>query len=150
MPEATVDIFDIADSLLDAKLDPEALDSRDLIKARDEAREEVSTVHDLSTLQPWEITEWREDRQRLAQLVSAIDEIERETGDEFPYGVHYIQSDKFVEYAQEFAEDIGAIETTPSNPQWPTQHIDWKAAADELKMDYTEIDIAGQSFLFRS
>lgn len=59
-------------------------------------------------------------------------------------GVYFIDEDYFVEYAKEFAHDIGAID---SDTTWPATHIDWDAAADELRMDYTEVEFEGNSYL---
>ena len=60
------------------------------------------------------------------------------------HGVYFIDEDYFVEYAKEFAHDIGAID---SDTTWPATHIDWDAAADELRMDYTEVEFDGNSYL---
>lgn len=48
--------------------------------------------------------------------------------------------------AQELADDIGAID---SNAKWPLNHIDWEAAAEELKMDYTEVNFNGTTYYIR-
>ena len=53
----------------------------------------------------------------------------------------------FEEYAQEFAEDIGAIGKTL---EWPAYCINWEHAAKELKMDYSEVTIDGHGYYFRS
>lgn len=53
-------------------------------------------------------------------------------------GLTLIHDRYFTEYARELAKDIGAIERKAN---WPLNHIDWKAAADELKHDYTEVDV---------
>lgn len=50
-------------------------------------------------------------------------------------------------YAQELAEDIGAISR---DMQWPLNCIDWEQAADELEMDYSSVEIEGVEYLFRS
>ena len=39
------------------------------------------------------------------------------------------------DYAQELAEDNGAISS--SDASWPNTCVDWKQAARELQMDYT-------------
>lgn len=49
------------------------------------------------------------------------------------YPVTLIRDSYFEEYAMEFASDIGAIS---NDAKWPCTHIDWKAAADDLKQDY--------------
>jgi len=58
-----------------------------------------------------------------------------------------IHDDYFEEYAQELAEDIGAI---GSNAPWPTHHIDWEAAADALKMDYIRIQFGDNDYWMRA
>ena len=62
-------------------------------------------------------------------------------------GVALIRDEYFVTYAQELAEDLGAIDRTAA---WPACHIDWDAAADSLKIDYTQADFAGQTYWMRS
>jgi hypothetical protein len=59
-------------------------------------------------------------------------------------GLYFIDEDYFVEYAKEFAYDVGAID---SDAVWPCTHIDWDAAADELRMDYTEVEYEGSTYL---
>ena len=58
-----------------------------------------------------------------------------------------IRGSYFVEYAQELAEDLGALNTITS---WPNRWIDWERAADELKTDYTAIDFDGVEYFIRS
>lgn len=53
----------------------------------------------------------------------------------------------FTEYAQQLADDIGAIN---KDATWPSCHIDWEAAAASLKKDYTEVDFGGAAFLMRA
>lgn len=53
----------------------------------------------------------------------------------------------FEGYAQELAEDIGAI---GKDNQWPLYCIDWKHAAEELQMDYSEVEVDGKTYYFRS
>lgn len=66
--------------------------------------------------------------------------------EDWKYGSTLISDDYFEEYAEEFAYDIGAISR---EADWPISHIDWKAAADELKQDYTEVDFDGNSYWVR-
>jgi len=53
----------------------------------------------------------------------------------------------FTEYAQELAEEIGAI---GRDAQWPVYCIDWEWAARELKMDYTSARVNGTTYYFRA
>jgi len=61
-------------------------------------------------------------------------------------GLYFIDEDYFVQYAMEFAEDIGVVFDGVS---WPCTHIDWEAAADELRMNYTEVEYEGNTYLVR-
>ena len=56
-----------------------------------------------------------------------------------------INDDNWVEYAQQLADDASGVKE-----DWPHRHIDWDAAADELKLDYTEVRYGGNSFLMRT
>ena len=66
---------------------------------------------------------------------------------DWKYGAALIHDDYFLEYAQELAEDIGAIDP---NATWPTYHIDWEAAADALKMDYIRIQFGDNDYWIRA
>lgn len=66
---------------------------------------------------------------------------------EWGYGITFIRETYFEDYARELAEDIGAISRDES---WPLNHIDWESAADELKIDYSELDIDGIKYYYRS
>lgn len=51
---------------------------------------------------------------------------------------------EFTNYAMEFAYDIGAADR---DAMWPP--IDWDHAAEELKMDFTEVEFGGHTYLTR-
>lgn len=61
-------------------------------------------------------------------------------------GVSLINEEYFQTYAEEFANDIGAIN---SQQPWPCNCIDWIKAADELLQDYIGADYDGTTFYFR-
>lgn len=85
-----------------------------------------------------------EERAELAELTEIIEE-----GSGIPdwtYGVVLIPEYQFEDYARELANDIGAIDRDAG---WPVDYIDWALAADALKMDYTEIEIRGVTYLGR-
>ncbi|MGD9670265.1 MAG: hypothetical protein AB7U75_14705 [Hyphomicrobiaceae bacterium] len=74
-----------------------------------------------------------------------VDEVTQSCGD-WQHEV-LISESYFKEYAQELAEDIGAVNR---NADWPNNCIDWDAAAEQLKMDYTEVDFDGKAYWIRS
>jgi hypothetical protein len=72
---------------------------------------------------------------------------EAEGSPDWTYGETLIRESYFEDYARELAEDIGAIDPKAN---WPLNHIDWEAAADELKGDYMEVDFDGVSYYIRA
>ena len=56
-----------------------------------------------------------------------------------------INEDNWVEYAQEYADGLGGV-----TDEWPHRHIDWEAAAETLREDYTEVQFSGNSFYVRT
>lgn len=66
---------------------------------------------------------------------------------DWSHGEALIRDDYFEEYAQQFADDIGAIN---SDASWPNNCIDWERAARELQMDYTSVDYGGVTYWMRS
>jgi hypothetical protein len=86
----------------------------------------------------------------LQRLNALLDELRGNGGDEewrdAWYPVTLIRESYFTEYAQELADDIGAID---SNAGWPTAHIDWNAAADALLVDYSAVMFDGVEYYYR-
>jgi hypothetical protein len=110
------------------------IDTRDLIAWRDWCMVGVSSIEEI------------EDEDERAD-VEAINEIEEAGLADFAYGETLVREDYFETYAEELAGEIGAIS---SEAQWPLTHIDWKAAAAELAMDYTEVEWDGATYYARA
>ena len=66
--------------------------------------------------------------------------------DDWEHGATLIRERHFVKYAEQLADDIGAIDL---NHKWPLNHIDWEAAAEELQGDYCEVDFDGETYFVR-
>jgi hypothetical protein len=87
----------------------------------------------------------------LRSLRAILEDLKGNGGDEewrdHWYPVTLIREDYFEDYARELASDIGAL----SGPEmrWPHNHIDWKAAAEELTQDYTSCTIEGNDYYYR-
>jgi hypothetical protein len=71
-----------------------------------------------------------------ADELKDLKELAEECGNFWDDGTTLILDSYFKSYAQELAEDIGAISDFSS---WPASCIDWDQAADELKQDYTQV-----------
>jgi antirestriction protein len=99
----------------------------------------------IERLQYLEIEPDEDEAAELAILQEFADEAEGYAAD-WHYGETFIRDSYFTEYAQELAEDIGAIDREYS---WPASHIDWTAAAEALQQDYSAIELDGVTFWTR-
>ena len=117
------------------------LDVRDLI----ERFEELENTKDT---EPDELDE--EDFADYEQLKNFLDEMKGYGGDHVWRGDWYpvtlIRDSYFEDYAQELAEDIGAIN---SDMSWPNNCIDWEQAARELQMDYNAFEYGDVTYWAR-
>lgn len=104
------------------------IDSRDVIERIAELEADEERTEDES--------------EELAALQALAEEASQYAPD-WEYGV---RDSYFEEYARELADDIGAMDR---NANWPLCHIDWEAAADSLKMDYTSVDFDGVTYWVR-
>jgi hypothetical protein len=86
-----------------------------------------------------------DEREELRVLRALQDEAEGYSED-WRYGATLIRDSYFKDYAQELAEDIGAIDKAAT---WPARCIDWDEAARELQMDYTSVDFDGVTYWVR-
>lgn len=76
-------------------------------------------------------------------------ETEASASPDWQYGEALIRDSYFEEYAREFAEDIGAIQSDLAN-RWPYTCIDWKGAAEELQADYRDVNFDGVTYWIRA
>lgn len=122
------------------------IDSRDVIARIDELVEERdSYIED----NEGETPDWVEHYPDEAEELTALEELASEAEGYAPdwhHGETLIRDSYFVEYAEQLADDIGAVN---SEAGWPNSHIDWDAAADDLKQDYTAVDFAGETYWIR-
>jgi hypothetical protein len=116
----------------------DVIDSRDVIERIEELEGEVSQ-DDIDNLVE------SDDATELAALRELASEAEGYCPD-WKYGATLIRDSYFKTYAQELADDIGAV---PDNASWPCTCIDWDQAARELQMDYTSVEFDGVTYWVR-
>jgi antirestriction protein len=107
------------------------IDSRDVIERIAELTEDEDRTED--------------ETEELEALSALADNAEGYAPD-WRYGETLIRDSYFVTYAQELADDIGAIDSKAS---WPLTCIDWEQAARDLRMDYTAVDFGGVTYWVR-
>lgn len=125
-------LVDERDELADLIADPDIAQSE-----KDKAVDRIAEIN--ATLEDPEDP----DNERREALLELQDEI----GDEFMHGATMIREDTFELYAQELADDIGAID---HDAGWPATCIDWEKAARELAMDYSLITWDGHDWYVRA
>lgn len=67
-------------------------------------------------------------------------------GSDWNDGMTIVVDGAFEDYAEQVARDVGLIDDTDG---WPLYHIDWAAAADSLKRDYSEATVNGTVYYAR-
>lgn len=125
------------------------LDSRDLAARQQEIEDEYELDYEVYT-GPAEfaahIRETDEDVADEYELLYAVNEDGRATfgaGDWDEGAVILVLDDYFEDYAEQLASDIGAIS---DDAGWPLSFIDWSAAADALRQDYTSFTYDGHEY----
>ena len=122
------------------------IDSRDVIARIEELEADMEDMPPHSA-PVWDNPDYEgwEEREELSILRALA--IEGEGSPDWEHGETLIHHRYFAEYAQELAEDIGAI---AHDAQWPLGYIDWTAASDALKIDYLSVDFDGQEYWIRA
>jgi antirestriction protein len=110
------------------------------VNPSDDIIDSRSVIDDIDELEA--LDERDDDEEAVLAALKALAE-QGETLADWQYGETLIRDSYFTEYAKDLADDIGAIDR---DANWPLTHIDWEAAADDLKQDYTELDFDGVAY----
>ena len=120
------------ETLADAQDDTSALGESDVNDARGEVDKAKTALSD-----------WDDDNgEELTALLALAGEAEGYASD-WKDGSTLVRNSYFVEYAQQLADDIGAIN---KDARWPNDCIDWDKAAEELQQDYTAVEFDGVTY----
>lgn len=139
------------------------LDSRDLIEKREELKqqvlddfnekfeysqkEEISEI--LFLIDDSDVVVFLECWEDELKEIEDIDNLESEvSSSEWDYGITFIPEDEFEEYCKELVKDCGFI--SRDTPMLIQNNIDWAGVAEDMKMDYSEVEFRGVSYLYRS
>lgn len=121
------------DSHRDVNNSEDILDSRDIIARIKELEFGQENAKDIS---------FDQEEQDELRILKALAE-EGASAPDWEHGETLIRDSYFRAYAEELAEDVCEM---PSDVKWPYTHIDWDAAAEELKMDYFIVDFDGVEY----
>lgn len=116
----------------------------------DENEEEIASCREALEEAEQELADW-DGHDELSALSTLLDELKGYGGEHQWQGDWYpvtlIEEGYFTEYAQELAEDMGSVNR---DAPWPQTFIDWDAAAEALKMDYSEVEYDGMTYYYRA
>lgn len=141
------------DDAPDVSESDDIIDSRDVIKRIEiyrEALEAAGIDPDETTVENFD-PDSREDGAEIVELLEefgalkALEDDGENCGD-WEYGATLVRDSYFEDHARDLADDIGA---TNRDAKWPNNHIDWDAAAEELKGDYTSVTFKGVTYWIR-
>ena len=83
--------------------------------------------------------------EELEELEALKDEVSNNSDEGFKYGIQLIHEDDIDDYLHELLIDCGYI---PKDlPSWI--EIDWNATYDNMKQDYSKIELNGNTFYVR-
>ena len=140
----TIDTRDLAERR--EALKQEILDS--FLETFEHYAEQTETFEDI-LFEVEEIQSWKEgfedELKEIEEIDTLEDEINSYAGDNFDDGVYLIDADDFEDFVEQDLEDLGYI---PKDfPTWI--EIDWKATANNVQQDYTEVEFRGTTYLYR-
>jgi hypothetical protein len=128
----------------------DVIDSRDVIARIEELREEIKEIEgedfDAAKVAIGEIDDPvpGELREELTKLEALAAEASGYAPD-WEHGETLIRDSYFTDYAEELCKDCGAL---PRDiPHYI--EIDWEKTADNIRVDYTEVDYDGVSYWIR-
>ena len=130
------------------------IDSRQVIERIDELTEAIGETDacvqadgdECHCGMPLDSHDVDEERDELAALKALAEEAS--TSPDWTYGEALVRDSYFKTYAEELADDIGAVDQDLSN-RWPYTYIDWEQAARELQQDYMAVDYDGVMYWIR-
>ena len=142
-----IDTRDIQDRIDEIESDIESLEEEisELSEEIDELDEDDSGNKNEIDLKLDDIEDKRGQIEDLQEELSMLLDVKQEVP-EFSYGETLIHENYWVEYVQELCEDCGYI--SKDFPYWI--EIDWEATAKNVAMDYSTIELDGNTYYFRS
>ncbi|QIK18319.1 hypothetical protein G7968_07695 [Ralstonia solanacearum] len=134
----------------------DVIDSRDVIARIEELEDtEATLLINVEKGLPSAVADheaWKsgDEGQELTKLKALAEQCEG-YGD-WGHGETLIHEDHFVKYIEELIDDCYSLPKELTSGNWPYRHItiDYEAAAEEAKVDYTEVDFDGQTYFLRS
>lgn len=127
------------------------IDSRDVIARIEELKSEVEDIESAEDYEPLQAKQdHAEIYDELANLEALADEASGYAAD-WEHGEQLIRDSYFTDYIEELIKDCYELPKEMNSGEWPYRHmtIDFEAAADEAKQDYTSVELDGVTYWVR-
>ena len=125
------------------------LDSRDLIEKREELQNQILDSFN-ETFPQYETDDFESilfEEDEIVEITD-IEKLEEEvSSSEWDFGITFISEDEFEDYCKQLVEDCGYL--SKELPFFISSNIDWAGVADDLRVDYLEVEYQGVTYLFR-
>lgn len=119
------------------------IDSRDVIARIEELQSERDDYEpDDETAATWE--DENPDEAEELKTLEALAEKGESYASDWIHGATLINESYFTEYAEDLIKDCYSLKDIP-----PFMVIDWEETADNIKVDYSEVDFDGTTFYIR-
>ena len=133
------ELNDLQNELYDIENEEDYTDKRiDIDSKLEEIAEKENEIQD----REFEYNRYSEE---LAELESLKEEIESNSDEGFEYGIQLIHESDIDNYLNETLVDCGYI--PKDMPSWI--EVDWQATYNNMKQDYSEIELNGNTFYVR-
>lgn len=113
-----------------------------VVSNKDDVIDSRDVIERIAELEALDLPLDEYDAEELESL-KTLAEVGEDASSEWHHGATLIRDSFFAEYARDLAEDIGAISR---NTQWPLNCINWDRAAEELQVDYQDVDFDGETY----
>lgn len=130
----------------------DVIDTRDLQDLIEQLENDINCLtNEIENLDEAENeSEYQEKTEQLENMqndLSILENIKDEVGSEFEHGESLIAEDYFTDYQRELLIDCGYLDR--NLPWFIESNINWDGVANDLKQDYSTIEIEGQTYYFR-
>jgi len=138
--ELTDELDSLKEAITDIKKDLEMASQEDKEDLEDDLE---SAETDLSTF----LDDYETEMKILAEVIE-----EGECSSDWSHGEGLIHESYFEDYTRQLVDDCWEMPKEFNSGQWPWNHMtmDWEAAAEQLKDDYHEFTVAGETYYIRA
>ena len=138
--ERIQELRDERESLVDAEKEARAVAEQPA-----ETEEERAELDEALKTASAELVEWDDDNGDELKALEALAEEAEGYSEDWEYGATLVRESYFTDYCEELVKDIGDL---PKKIPFYIE-IDWEKTADNLRVDYTEVDYDGVTYLVR-